>query len=90
VYGAMGMVRGLQEDDSGFVFFEQAIQLLPMIGRSPVVEARLYRDYGTFMKRIGRPAEAQAHFDRARELFDSVGAQSDVHKVEADLVQMPA
>ncbi len=90
VYSAMGTVRGLQEDDSGFVFFEQAIQLLPMIGRSPVLEARLYHDYGGFMKRIGRTAEAHAHFDRARELFDSVGAQSDLHKVEADLVQMPA
>lgn len=90
IYGAMGTVRGLQQDDSGFVFFEQAIQLLPMIGRSPVLEARLYHDYGAFMKRVGRPAEAHAHFDRARELFDSVGAQSDLHKVEADLVQMPA
>ncbi len=90
VYGAMGTVRGLQDDDSGFVFFEQAIQLLPMVGRSPVLEARLYHDYGTFMKRVGRPAEAHAHFDHARELFESVGAQSDLHKVEADLVQMPA
>ncbi len=90
IYAAMGTVRGLQEDDSGFVFFEQAIQLLPMIGRSPVLEARLYHDYGAFMRRVGRTAEAHAHFDRARELFESVGAKSDVRKVEADLVQMPA
>jgi tetratricopeptide (TPR) repeat protein len=90
IYAAMGTVRGLQEDDSGFVFFEQAIQLLPMVGRSPVLEARLYHDYGAFMKRVGRTAEAHAHFDRARELFDSVGAKSDLRKVEADLVQMPA
>jgi tetratricopeptide (TPR) repeat protein len=90
IYAAMGTVRGLQDDDSGFVFFEQAIQLLPMIGRSPVLEARLYHDYGAFMKRVGRTAEAHAHLDRARELFDSVGANSDLRKVEADLVQMPA
>ncbi|HEU4989202.1 MAG TPA: hypothetical protein VFT41_05425, partial [Gemmatimonadaceae bacterium] len=90
VYAAMGSVRGQQLDDAGFVFFEQAIQLVPMVGRSPILEAELYYEYGAFMTRVGRPAEARAHLDRARELFESVGASSALRRVETALIQVPA
>src|SRR5206468_11211288 len=58
-YTLMGKLRGQQLDDTGFVFFEQAIELSRALERSPAISARVYVEYGLFKNQLGstrRPA----------------------------------
>src|SRR5256884_5033079 len=43
IYTLMGKLRGRQLDETGFVFFEQAIELSRMLEPSPTTEAQVYR-----------------------------------------------
>ena len=53
IYALLGKLRGRQNDETGFVFFEQAIELCRTLGRPPVEEARVYHEYGLFRGRFG-------------------------------------
>ncbi len=90
LYSLLGSTRGLQRDETGFVFFEQAIALAHMLDRPLPVEAQVYHDYGVFMMRLERREEARAYLTRAREIFESLGASGDLQLVDADLAQISA
>ncbi|MGA9835808.1 MAG: tetratricopeptide repeat protein [Gemmatimonadaceae bacterium] len=90
LYSLLGSMRGLQGDETGFVFFEQAIALARMLDRSLLLEAQVYRDYGVFMVRLDRREEARAYLTRAREIFESLGASGDLELVDADLARISA
>ncbi len=90
LYALLGTVRGRQADDGGFVFFEQAIQLARAMEQSPILEAQVYRDYGAFMRHLGRLEEARAYFGRAQELFVSMGASEALRQLEGDMMQVTA
>jgi len=85
VYTLMGRLRGRQKDETGFVFFEQAIELCRVTERVPSVEGRLYREYGTFRSLLGSPEEARAYYEKARAIFESLGETGELEGVEADL-----
>src|SRR5205807_764440 len=72
IYTLMGKLRGRQLDETGFVFFEQAIELSRMLEPSPTTEAQVYLEYGLFRERLGQREEARAYLERARELYGSV------------------
>lgn len=84
-YTLMGRLRGRQKDETGFVFFEQAIELCRVTERVPSVEGRVYREYGTFRSLLGSPEEARAYFEKARAIFESLGETSEMEGVEAEL-----
>jgi tetratricopeptide (TPR) repeat protein len=90
LYTLLGSVRGQQEDEGGFVFFEQAIQLARTVESSPILESRVYRDYGEFMKRLNRREEARACFTHARDLLASLGTSADLRQVEGELLALTA
>jgi tetratricopeptide (TPR) repeat protein len=90
LYALLGSTRGLQRDETGFVFFEQAIALAHMLERPLPLEAQVYHDYGVFMMRLDRRDEARAYLTRAREIFESLGANGDLQLVDADLAQISA
>src|SRR5205807_6821960 len=73
IYTVMGRLRGRQLDETGFVFFEQAIELSRMLERSPAAVAQVYLEYGLFRERLGQRDEARAYLERAREIFGAVG-----------------
>src|SRR2546422_7723813 len=77
----MGRLRGRQQDETGFVFFEQAIELCKTVERAAATEGEVYLEYGLFRERLGQREEARAYLERAREIFDSVG-RSEEHTSE--------
>lgn len=85
VYTLMGRLRGRQKDETGFVFFEQAIELCRATERAPSAEGRLYREYGNFRSILGSPDEARAYLEKARAIFESLGETGELEGVEADL-----
>jgi len=89
-YLLMGRMRGRQRDETGFVFFEQAIQLCQTLERSPALEAQVYQEYGLFRTALGSRDEARAYLERAREIFESLGETFEVAKVREELQQVSA
>jgi tetratricopeptide (TPR) repeat protein len=90
IYTLLGTLRGRQADETGFVFFEQAIALCRALGGPPVDEARVYHAYGLFRQGCGVPDEARAYLERAREIFRSLGVDAEVERVEAELQALSA
>jgi tetratricopeptide (TPR) repeat protein len=90
IYTLLGTLRGRQGDETGFVFFEQAIELCRTLERSPIEEARVYHQYGLFRHRWGGPDEARAYLERAREIFQSLGVDAEVERVQAELQALSA
>ena len=72
------------------MFFEQALEIARMLDRWPIAEAQVRYDYGRFRERLGSADEALAHFERAREIFESVGASAELERVRFDLRRISA
>jgi tetratricopeptide (TPR) repeat protein len=90
IYTLMGRLRGAQDDETGFVFFEQAIELCKLLERTPTAEAQVYLEYGLFRERLGQLEEARAYLERAREIFASLGEAVARERVDAELRKMSA
>ena len=85
LYTLLGTLRGQQNDDAGFVFFEQALQLARMINRRPAIEAQVYHEYGLFAIRMRQTEDGRAYMRRAREIFESLGLQAEADRVIVDM-----
>ena len=90
VYVLMGRLRGVQEDETGFVFFEQALELAKALARSVATEAQVYFEYGLFRNRLGQRDEARAYLERARELYASLGETAERERADAELRRLSA
>jgi tetratricopeptide (TPR) repeat protein len=90
VYTLMGRLRGAQEDETGFVFFEQAIELAKALDRSVTTQAQVYFEYGLFRNRLGQQDEARAYLEQARELFESLGETAERERADAELRRLTA
>ncbi len=85
IYTLLGTLRGRQNDETGFVFFEQAIALCRAFEGPPIDEARVYHAYGLFRQLGGAPDEARAYLERAAEIFRSLGVDEEVARVATAL-----
>lgn len=65
-YVVMGKIRERQRDESGFVFFEQAIELCRSGEPARRLEAEVYREYARFRTTMGDLEEARAYAELAR------------------------
>ena len=90
VYVLMGRLRGAQEDETGFVFFEQAIELATALDRSAATRAHVFFEYGLFRNRLGQRDEARAYLEQARELFASLGETAERERADAELRALTA
>ena len=88
VYVIMGKLRGKQNDETGWVFFENAIQLCQGTTPLPRLEADIYRDYAQFRNDLGEREEAIGYLSRAREILEVLKDDSNLVKVEYELQQM--
>src|SRR5207244_5091039 len=61
IYTLMGRLRGAQGDETGFVFFEQAIELAKAVEHSVATEAQVYHAYGVFRGRLGQEVGTGAY-----------------------------
>jgi len=90
VYVLMGRLRGVQEDETGFVFFEQALELAKALDRSVATQAQVSFEYGLFRNRLGQQDEARAYLEQARELYDSLGERVQRERADAELRRLTA
>ena len=90
IYARMGRIRGIQGDETAFVFFEQALELCRTLDRSPILEGQVYHEYGVFRSRLGQREEARAYLERAREVFESMGGGPELDEVKAELLRISA
>ncbi|MFI5235900.1 MAG: hypothetical protein ACHQXA_09330, partial [Gemmatimonadales bacterium] len=90
IYVLMGILRGREGDEAGFVFFEQALALCRTFERPPALEAEVYRQYGQFKHRLGQGQEAVAFLERAQELFEVAGGGASLERVRAELDELSA
>lgn len=85
LYLVMGKVRAHQGDESGFVFFEKAIELCRGNEPSPRLEAEAYVGYARFRDALGEHDEARSYLERAREILEGLGDESALGEIEAQL-----
>jgi tetratricopeptide (TPR) repeat protein len=90
LYIIMGGIRTSQRDDSGFVFFEKAIELSRSGEPAPLIEAEAYYEYGLFRRTFDDPYEARAYLERAREILETLGDTPALARVDAELERTPA
>jgi tetratricopeptide (TPR) repeat protein len=90
IYTLMGKLRGTEQDETGFVFFEQAIELCNTLERSLATEAQVYLEYGLFRERLGQRDEARAYLERAREILTYLGEAVERGRVDAELEKLSA
>ena len=70
LYIILGTIRGKQHDETGFVFFEKAIELSRGVTPTPRLEAEAYHAYALFRRNIGEADEAVAYLEREREILE--------------------
>ncbi len=85
LYTLLGNLRARQGDDTGFVFFEQALLFARMLDRRPIIEAQVYHEYGVFMMQMHQTEDGRAYLRRAREIFESIGHQAEADRVIVDM-----
>ena len=90
IYTLFGVLRGRQHDETGFVFFEQAMQLARHLQCAPLVEAQVFYEYGVFKEGLGQAEEARAYLERARELLEATGGHAELERVKAELQRLTA
>jgi len=90
VYTLFGRLRGRQKEETGFVFFEQALQLARQLQCAPMVEAQVLYEYGVFKESLGQGEEARAYLERAQELLEGTGGRADLERVKAELGRLTA
>ena len=88
LYLIMGKLRGKQNDEAGFVFFEQALEQCQGALPAPRLEAEAYREYALFKFELGEREEALDYLGRAREIAESSGDEAFLIKVENELEHM--
>jgi tetratricopeptide (TPR) repeat protein len=89
IYARLGTLRGRQGAETGFVFFEQALQLCRLLDPNSVLEAEVYQRYGHFKQRLGRIEEARGWLERARDLLAAAGGGAPLEEVLADIEALP-
>lgn len=88
LYALMGRMRGMDRDETGFVFFEKAIELCQGPDPFPRLEAEVFREYGLFRSTLGEREEAVAYLERAREILEGLGDRATLAQIEGDLAQL--
>lgn len=89
MYQGRGNIARARRDEDGFTFFEKALEIATEKGY-PFLEAEACRDYAELRRQTGGTEEAQAYLERARELFQELGAVRDLARVDASLAELHA
>jgi tetratricopeptide (TPR) repeat protein len=90
IYMMLGKLRGYQLDETGFVFFEQALEVCHLLQAASAMKAEVHLEYGIFRRRLGPEDEARAHLERARDLFQSTGETPARDRAEGELRALSA
>lgn len=89
MYKQRGNLARARGDEDGFTFFEKALQIAREKGY-PTLEAETLLDYAELRRSAGGREEAEAYLDRARDVFQRIGAVVNLARAEAALGQLRA
>jgi len=70
------------------VFYEQGLSVCHERGLPRKTEAAVLQGYGLLHGACGRPAEARAYVEAAREIYESLGFLPELARVDADLAAL--
>jgi tetratricopeptide (TPR) repeat protein len=87
MYQGRGNIARARGYEDGFIFFEKALEIAVEKGY-PFLEAETLRDYAQLRRQSDGVEEAQAYLERARDLFQELGAVHEVARIEAALAQL--
>ena len=90
VYLLLGGIARARAAEEGFVFYEQALNVCHERGLPRKQEAAVLHGYGLLHAACGRPAEARAYLDAAREIFASIGLAPELATLDRDLSLLAA
>lgn len=85
VYDLLGAIARARCDEEGFVFYEQALEVCRERELPRVKEAGIYHGYGRLYRACGRPAEARAYLEQARDVYRRLGLTPELRRVEEEL-----
>lgn len=88
VYGLLGSIARTRCDEEGFVFYEQALNVCHERGLPRKYEAAVLQGYGMLHGSCGRPAEARAYLEAAREIYASLGFVPELARVDGELAAL--
>ncbi|HKP74273.1 MAG TPA: tetratricopeptide repeat protein, partial [Longimicrobiaceae bacterium] len=88
VYGLLGGIARSRCDEEGFVFYEQALNVCHERGLPRKDEAAVLHGYGMLHAACGRPAEARAYLEAAREIYNALGFAPELARVDRDLASL--
>lgn len=88
VYVLLGGIARARGDEEGFVFYEQALNVCHERGLPKKEEAAVLHGYGLLHGACGRPAEARAYLDAARDIYESLGFLPELARVEEDIAAL--
>ncbi|HZG41353.1 MAG TPA: tetratricopeptide repeat protein, partial [Longimicrobium sp.] len=87
LYRNRGNLARARGDEDGFTFFEKALEIARDKGY-PYLEAETLADYAELRRRSGGTEEAAAYLERARDIFNELGAVRDAARVQHALGEM--
>lgn len=89
LYRNRGNLARARRDEDGFTFFEKALEIAREKGY-PYLEAETLADYAELRRQSGGTEEASAYLERARDIFNELGAVRDVARVQSALSELAA
>jgi tetratricopeptide (TPR) repeat protein len=88
VYLLLGAVARSRCDEEGFVFYEQALSVVHERALPRKEEARVLHGYGLLHGACGRPAEARAYLEAARDVYQVLGFARELARANEDLAAL--
>ena len=88
VYEQMGNVARARKDPEGFIFFEQALDLVRHHRLPLAQQAGIQQAYGRFEGATGATESALARLSIARKCYRGIGAEVEATMVEADMNEL--
>jgi tetratricopeptide (TPR) repeat protein len=85
VYVLLGSIARARADEEGFVFYEQALAVCHERDLPQKSEAAVLHGYGQLHGRCGRPGEARAYLEAARDIYRALGYAPELARVSRDL-----
>ena len=88
IYTLIGRLRGAQGDETGFVFFEQALELCRALELDELLMADVCVAYGQFHGALGNIDSSRAYLERAGETYQERAQLGGVERVHAELSRL--
>ena len=85
IYTLLGRLSGREGEETGFVFFEQALELRAVLELDALVEADVCLAYSQFHSALGNVDASRAYLERAGEMYRARGQASGAERVHREL-----